>query len=342
MQLNASALACLRDAISSERDLGITRHVIAGATVYDCGVEAAGSDAAGVLLARVAMADLGDVGVDPAGSPRLFPHEPRTEGVDVRTAEDGVAGVWQRPVVHVTSRSPVAACLASQYAGWRVATKGYMAMASGPVRAAIGREPLFDLIGLRESPSEAVGLLEASALPPAEVVASLAKAARIPAERLTLLVAPTASAAGTLQVVARSLETALHKLETLGFDLSRVVGGRGRAPLPPVPEDDLTAIGRTNDSILYGSHVELELLGVDEPLLAATGAAMTSSASAAHGKTFATLFRDAGGDFYAIDPALFAPAVVDLIDRESGLRLRFGSIEAELVSQSFGLPAGGT
>ena len=136
--------------------------------------------------------------------------------------------------------------------------------------------------------------------------------------------------------MARSLETALHKLETLGFDLSLVRAGQGRAPLPPVPEDDLTAIGRTNDAVLYGSHVVLEV-DADEALLDAVGAAMTSSASVDHGKTFASLFEAAGGDFYSIDPAIFAPAVVDLFNPQTGDCLRFGQLEVGLVRKSFGL-----
>ena len=110
--------------------------------------------------------------------------------------------VWKRPVVSATSRSPIAACLASQYAGWKVSVDGYFAMASGPIRAAIGKEPLFDRIGLRERPAAVIGLLESASLPTAEAIASLAEAAGVAPQHMTLLVAPTASPAGTLQVVA--------------------------------------------------------------------------------------------------------------------------------------------
>jgi methenyltetrahydromethanopterin cyclohydrolase len=331
-ELNATAIAALQAALAAGDDLGIAISHIAGAQVVDCGVEAPGSDAAGLLMARVAMAGLGEVSLEPAESPRLFP-----KPCGDQQGTDG--DVWKRPVVSVASRSPVAACLASQYAGWKVSVEGYHAMASGPIRASIGKESLFDQIGFRERPAVVIGLLEAAALPTPAVIQSLAEAAGVSPEQMTLLVAPTASPAGTLQVVARSLETALHKLETLSFDLALVTGGRGRAPLPPVADDDLTAIGRTNDAILYGSHVILEVTA-DEPLLDAVGAAMTSSASPDHGKAFAALFEEAGGDFYAIDPAIFAPAVVDLFNASTGDCLRFGQIEADIVRKSFGLETG--
>src|SRR5439155_676683 len=76
-------------------------------------------------------------------------------------------------------------------------------------------------------------------------------AGRAPSQ-LTFVVAPTASLAGGVQIVARILETGLHKMDTLGFDVNKIVSGIGTAPLPPVAKNDLRAIGRTNDCILYG------------------------------------------------------------------------------------------
>src|SRR5439155_16234806 len=96
------------------------------------------------------------------------------------------------------------------------------------------------------------------------VVGSVAQALGLAANKITLLAAPAASLAGNLQVVARSLETALHKLHELKFDLNQVVAGFGSAPLPPVARDELGAIGRTNDAILYGGRVNLWVQAEDE------------------------------------------------------------------------------
>src|ERR1700722_4403769 len=102
--------------------------------------------------------------------------------------------------------------MASQYAGWQISAGKYFAMGSGPMRAAYGKEEIFDHIPGREKPTAAVGVLETRKAPTPEVVAFLAEKLQLPANRLTLLAAPTASIAGTVQVVARALETALHKL----------------------------------------------------------------------------------------------------------------------------------
>jgi methenyltetrahydromethanopterin cyclohydrolase len=240
--------------------------------------------------------------------------------------------------VAVASDTPLAACLAAQYAGWKVHAGGYFAMASGPIRAAIGREELFEEIGLRERPAAAVGVLESSRLPPEDVCRALAADAGVPADRLVLLVARTASVSGTLQVIARSLETALHKLHDLRFDLGRIRRGCGWAPLAPVPADDLVAIGRTNDAILYGGHVTLDVSG-DDASLEEIGPRLVSRASPDYGTPFGVLFDRAGKDFYALDPALFAPASVDLVNVDTGRRHRFGEVAPEIVRESFGAGA---
>ena len=321
MTLNERAFEIIEAIAADPARLGATWHDRAGVRVLDCGVAAPGGVEAGLLMARAALGGLATVTL--------------VESPDAALAFEGLWDDCPWDVVTVESASPVAACLAAQYAGWKVSQPGYFAMASGPVRAAIGREDLFDTIGLRERPAVAVWLLETAKLPPDDACATLAAAADVVADRLVLLAARTASAAGGLQVVARSLETALHKLHDLHFDLRRVESGRGAAPVPPVADDDLAAIGRTNDAILYGGRVVLEVTGDDESL-AAIGPRCVSSGSDSYGEPFATLFERAGRDFYALDPALFAPAVVEFVNVDTGRRQRFGSLAGDVVARSFG------
>src|SRR5207237_6375878 len=95
------------------------------------------------------------------------------------------------PVVQVVTDQPVLACMASQYAGWQVSAGKYFAMGSGPMRAAYGKEALFDKIPGRERSPVAVGVLETRKLPTEEVVGYLCERLQLPAAGLTLLVAPT-------------------------------------------------------------------------------------------------------------------------------------------------------
>src|SRR5262249_53409761 len=156
------------------------------------GVATAGGLQAGLGLARVCMANLAEVSLNPGNLADL-----------------------PLPQIQVMSDHPVLACMASQYAGWQVSVGKDFALGSGPMRAAYGKEDLFNDIPGRERPSVAVGVLETRKLPGEEVIAHLAERLELPAAKLTLLAAPASSVAGTVQVVARSLETALHKLHEL-------------------------------------------------------------------------------------------------------------------------------
>jgi len=319
--LNAAAASCLAPLLATPTAYAATIHNCGGVRVIDCGVATTGSNDLGLLMAQAALGD--------RGTPRLL-----APGAASRLQDHWPTCPW--PVVDVSSEDPVAACLAAQYAGWKVDANGFFAMASGPMRAAIGREDLYDTIGRREQPESVVGLLEAASLPPAAVCAELAAQAGVFPSGVLLLIAPTASPAGTLQVVARALETALHQLFEQRFDLERIVRGNAAAPLPPVGPDDLTAIGRTNDAILYGGVVRLEVRG-DDASLEVIGPRIVSSHSPAHGRPFIDLFRAAGGDFYALDPSLFAPAVVELTNLDTGRSHRWGHLEPAVVASSFGV-----
>ncbi|MCI0740363.1 MAG: methenyltetrahydromethanopterin cyclohydrolase [Gemmataceae bacterium] len=283
----------------------------AGARIIDCGIKTPGGLQAGLGLARVCLSGQAEVA--------LVPGE--------------VAGV-ACPQVQVTSDAPVLACMASQYAGWQISVGKFFAMGSGPMRAAYGKEELFSDIPGKEQAPVAVGCLETRKLPDDAIADYIAQALGLPANKITLLAAPAASIAGTLQVVARSLETALHKLHELKFDLNQVVSGMGSAPLPPVAKDELGAIGRTNDAILYGGRVVLWVRAEDDQI-AQVGPQVPASASSDYGAPFAAIFERYHQDFYKIDPMLFSPAEVVFHNLASGRAWAFGRILPEVLHRSF-------
>ncbi len=312
MNLNANALRRCQELLDEPTLHGCA--VIrseSGACLIDCGVLTRGSLQAGQTLAEVCLAGLGSVRISGA----THHHSP-----------------W--PSVVVQTDHPLAACMASQYAGWQIAGEKYFAMGSGPMRAVRGREKLFDDIGWRERSSSVVGVLECSKLPPAEVCQHIANECGVDAENLTLLVARTASLAGTIQVVARSIETAMHKMHELGFRLQLVVSGFGTAPLPPIAADDLVGIGRTNDAILYGADVTLWVTGDDGRLLE-LGPQIPSCSSKDYGAPFSDIFTHYQRDFYKIDPLLFSPARITLINLDTGRSFSFGQFAPDVLVRSF-------
>jgi methenyltetrahydromethanopterin cyclohydrolase len=101
-----------------------------------------------------------------------------------------------------------------------------------------------------------------------------------------------------------------------------------------VAADELQAIGRTNDAILYGGRVILWVRAEDEAL-AEIGPKVPSSASADHGAPFAEIFKRYGNDFYKIDPLLFSPAEVLFHNLNNGRSHLFGRTEPEILKRSF-------
>jgi methenyltetrahydromethanopterin cyclohydrolase len=282
-----------------------------GARVIDAGVNAPGGIEAGIALAEICMGGLGNVSCTPVQ-----------------------IGQQSYPGLTVWTDHPAVACMASQYAGWAISVGKYFAMGSGPLRAhaRVERE-LFEKLRYEEEADEGVLVLETRTLPTDEVVAWVAEKARLQPVQLTFVVAPTASLAGGVQIAARIVETGLHKIETLGFDVRRVISAMGTAPLPPVAKNDLRAIGRTNDCILYGGQARYTIEAPDAEL-EKLAQQVPASASRDYGTPFYDIFQRYGGDFYKIDPLLFSPAEVWLTSTESGRTFHAGHLNPEVLEAS--------
>ncbi|MBZ9657206.1 methenyltetrahydromethanopterin cyclohydrolase [Phyllobacterium lublinensis] len=310
--LNRSAQQ-IADAMIADADrfgIGHSRGSL-GEHLIDAGANHRGGIEAGTRIVEICMGGLGKVST--ALGTGKWPYT-----VDVRTSQ------------------PVLACLASQYAGWNLSHEKYFAMGSGPVRALARVEPLFEEIAYREPDAESsVIVLETSTPPPAAIVEKVSNATGLKPEKLTFIYAPTQSLTGSMQIVGRVLEVALHKAHDLKFPLDAIVDGAGRAPIPAPHPDFLTAMGRTNDAIIYGGLVQLYVRGSAE---AARDLAekLPSRTSRDHGQPFADIFKAFKGDFYAIDPHLFSPAEVIVTAIETGDTFRSGSAHNAMLELSLG------
>ena len=312
LSLNDRAQELAARLVAEADAVRVTATTLPGGTrLIDCGSAVLGGLEAGRRFAEICMAGLGSVSFIPL----VF------------------EGRWLPGLTVVTDR-PALACLASQYAGWRLDHDDYFAMASGPGRALIRAEELYDDLDVDEHARAAVLCLETREAPPESVAEYVAERAGVTAADLTLLFAPTASLAGSVQVAARVVETALHKLHELEFDVGRVVSGFGSCPLPPVARTDPEAIGRTNDAVLYGGQVELTVDAPDEELEAVVPR-LPASASRDHGEPFGSVLERAGWDFYKIDPLLFSPAEVRLTSVSSGRSFHAGRVDMGVLERSF-------
>ena len=287
-----------------------------GVELIDAGIEVVGGLEAGRLITEICMGGLGKVSLSGNST---FPQ-----------------WRWQ---VDVTANHPVIACLGSQYAGWSLnhgeGKSAFFALGSGPARAMGSKEPLFEELGYRNPAGSTVIVLEVDRVPPIEIADKILDRCAIKPEQLTIILTPTSSLAGSVQIVGRVLEVALHKLHELKFPLSDFVDGSACAPLPPPSPDFMTAMGRTNDAILFGGQVHVYVRGSDD---AAEQLAqqLPSSASRDFGEPFAKVFKNYDYDFYKVDPMLFSPAKAVVTNIDSGKSYIGGELHPSLLAQSFG------
>ena len=309
--INERAVEIVRRMIADAAalELAVTR-LPNGATVVDAGVEVPGSLEAGRLFAEICLGGLGKV---------CF----------CQLDFDGLG----LPGVSVSVSHPPVACMAAQYAGWAVKKDKFFAMGSGPARALRRGEPFFERLDYRDQADVAVLALEGRKLPPEEASEKVADRCKVSPDHLYLMVAPTASLVGSVQVAARVVETGMHKMLEVGFDIDPVLAGFGTCPLAPIAGDDLQAIGRTNDAVLYGGRAWYTVQ-MDDAQIEQTIELLPSSASRDYGTSFYDLFQRYDGDFYKIDPLLFSPAEVHINNVRSGHTFHAGEVNVEMVREA--------
>ena len=326
VSVNAHALPIVKYLIAHADKLRLKVGKLAnGATFIDAGIETLGSIEAGRLVGEICMGGLGTVTL--------------TQG--------GPFSGWPT-MVNVHSTNPVIACLGSQYAGWSLSHgegKGaFYALGSGPARAMAVKvkdgvevpvEELYKELGYRDTSEETVIVLEVDKIPPVELIDKVAKACQLDPSKVHVVLTPTSSLAGGMQVVSRVLEVALHKAHSLHFPLENIIDGVASAPVPPPHPKFVQAMGRTNDAILFGGTVHLFVKGEDA---AAEKLAkeLPSSQSKDYGKPFAQIFKDYGYDFFKVDAMLFSPAMVIVTNMDSGNSFHAGALDEALLEKSFG------
>jgi methenyltetrahydromethanopterin cyclohydrolase len=315
ISVNQRAAAIVQQMIDEKEELGLSiKQLRNGTTVVDAGVRAPGSLEAGRLFAAACMGGLAQVGF-------------------ARQTYSGRDFSFWLPTVAVNVNRPHIACMASQYAGWSIGQDRYFAIGSGPARALYSGEKIYKKLDYQDQAETAVLMLEGREFPGEKVADYVAEKCKVKPDRLMLLIAPTASLVGSIQVASRAAETGLHKLTELGFDIRRVTAASGLCPLAPVAADDLHAIGRTNDAILYGSQVYYTVQAEDEEL-ASLIEKIPSSSSRDYGTPFYELFMRYKGDFYQIDPMLFSPAQVEINNLKSGHTFCAGQLNPSLLQFS--------
>ena len=244
------------------------------------------------------------------------------------------------PSIFIYTDHPAIAALGSQFAGWQIKVGKYTAIASGPARAlALKPRELYEKIEYGDKADVAVLVLETAKEPPEDVVTYISGECKVLPDHLSLIMVPTSTITGSTQISGRIVETGMHKLMKLGLNPKLITQACGYAPIAPVHPKFAEAMGRTNDAIMYtGVAYYITSYDDDEKLRELVDRA-PSSASKSYGKPFIEIFKEAGHDFYKVDPSLFAPAVLIVNNSKTGNTFKAGKIDANVFKQSIALQA---
>jgi methenyltetrahydromethanopterin cyclohydrolase len=325
MNLNLSALKLVKQLCDEAKKYGvIVEKTVSGATIVDAGIKAKGGFLAGKMVTEICLGGYGQAKIIPVQY-----------------------GDVVLPSIYVQTDYPAIATLASQFAGWRIKVDKYSAIGSGPARAlALKPKELYEKLSYKESSEIGVLVLETNKKPPEEAIQKICRQSGVSPENLFLVLVSTSCLAGSTQVSGRIVETGLHKLEKVGLDPKVVQYAWGYAPIIPLHPKFDEAMGRTNDAILYGGTAyyivdydnddELEKFVKLAPS-SASKMIQEAKALAKNSPRFLEIFKEAGFDFYEIDPNIFAPAIIVINNLRTGKTFRAGNLDVETLKSSFGI-----
>lgn len=315
ISINREAMKLVRQILAAPEPLGVlVERLACGATVIDMGQKAPGGWVAGKYYALITLGGLAEVSYEP------FPIGDRVLSA-----------------VRVMIDHPQVACIASQIAGWRLeGARAGAPILAGPARALnhANLDHYFELIDYRDHADEGVIAIQTAEPVTDDWATTIAAACKLKPENLYILVAPNSSLVCAIQVAARIVEQSLHRLAEEGFDVKTVRYAQGFGVIPPLINDEVIAMGRINDSLLYGGVAMLYVDATDDAIAAVIGK-VVSVASRAYGRPFVEIYEEAGRDFYQIPLDLHSPAVLHINNLNSGRTFSAGEINYGVLRQSF-------
>ncbi len=107
-------------------------------------------------------------------------------------------------------------------------------------------------------------------------------------------------------------------------------------PIAPIAKNDLEAMGRTNDCILYGGRTWYNVDCEDDEI-GKMIEKVPSDSSKDYGMPFLEIFEKYNRDFYKIDPLLFSPADITINNMRTGNNFHAGNVNIDVLRKSLGV-----
>lgn len=315
ISVNKNAMPKVRYLIEHAEQFGC-RHfrLDNGAHVIDMGVEEKGSFEAGRLFAEITMADL----------------------ATCQLKNYVLAGDISVMAVEVYTAEPILACLCSQIGGYPLSSGYFAAIGSGPGRAqaALDIDHSFHYTDYRDSSDEVVFGIQANQYPDEGMTNQVARDCRVTPENIYFMAHKTSSIVATIQVSARILEQTINKMVKKGFDLNTLEYARGFCLVAPLDLEPETAMGKINDSLLYGGQSEFWVKWDDQKIQEILPKLVTEY-SKDYGRLFKELFIESERDFYKMDLDIHSPASVQIVNMNSGRMFKAGRLREDLIKKSY-------
>lgn len=315
ISVNERAVKLVEKMILDPQGHKVQVHKICNANVIDCGVNVPGSWRAAKIITEVLFGGLNEVTFE------TFP-----EMID---------GVYYN-AVHVYSDHVVLQQAACNISGWELRPGKYAPVLAGPGRTLARKEGdwLSSYSDYADNYTKAVLTVEQGTMLTEEAVQDLIDAVGIEPHNIYILVAASGSIACSVQVSARILEQTLHRLHEERFNLDCIVEAHGICVIPPVVKDDLIAMGRLNDVLIYGGQSTFTVDCEDSEIEKVINK-ITSDKCSAYGTMFKEIYEKNGCDFYKVPMEIYSPAKVVIINQRTGRIFKAGDFNLDILSQSF-------
>jgi len=284
-----------------------------GTTLIDMGQQVAGSWQAGLFYAEITMGGLGQARFE-------------TFKLDE----------YILPAVRVTSAHPLLVGWVSQkHADEPLTNDGLAPILTGPAKALLHPpDPSVVLAGYYDDSDVAVASFQTDRPITTDLATRVAERCCVDPENLYVVVAPTTSLACGIQVSARPIDQVMHRLHEEGLDIHSVRYAAGLAPVAPLSADELVAMGRINDALLYGGQIMLYVEG-DDDQIAETIDRLPTQARPEYGRPFKEIFEAHDCDFHKMDLRLHSLALVQINNIRSGRSFSAGEINYDVLRRSF-------
>ncbi len=312
--VNQKARKIIHYMIENKELMNIEVHELSnGATVIDTGLNCPGSWAAARFLVEATLGGLGQVQYSTM----------ELEGLEL-------------PQVEIYVDQPAIACLSCQLSGWPLPEAknqaGIVPLISGPARAVVCKDRFAQVVDYQDHSPEVVAAIQDNVLPDEKLTQLIATECKVDPRGVFILLAPTGSLVGSINVVARTLETAIWRLHTLGLDIKKTYSAWGKAPLPPVTKDEYQAMIRTNVYTYYGGTAAFFIEEDDEKIeRIIKEIPLSPRTTRNYGRSFSELLDEAGGNIFNVTDFVHNVTKIIMHNSKTGSTFQEGEIDLQML-----------